>query len=183
MKARKFILLLLVFCLVFALSSTSMAAKKKRAKGSASSGDAVAQILKKYKPANKTNAQMIRNAIAKYKRNQIMILTWDESGGTYDFELVSSKNGARIVKASAFLGNTSTNMLSLWNKMEKGYILEFTTGIRFYYSNGDLDFNFIDPDEFSGRTLYDALDKLEDKGNLFPEERIPYILQYINDGV
>ena len=179
MNTRRIIAFLLVLCLILGLPSTSMAAKKKSAREKSSSGDAVAQILKKYKPLNKTNTQIIRNAINKYKRDQILIITWDESGGIINFELISSKNGARVVKADAGLGDFP---YSYWEKMEKGCVfMNSGIALRFYDTKGNYD--VFSNEAFEGRSVYDVMDALEDKGDFYPEDYIPYILQYTNDGI
>lgn len=100
MKLKNFFKLLLVACLVLSLSSVSMAAAKKSTKRKASAAqDKVEQILKAYKPFNKTNANIIRSILKKYGGSHVLAITTDVRKLSAIFELVSVKTGKKQLVA------------------------------------------------------------------------------------
>ncbi len=103
MKIKKFFAAILILCFVLSLSSASMAAKKKSAKKKVASQDKIESILKEYKPANATNAQTIRNALAKYKHENILLISI--KGGSIGMVVVS-KHGETGGEPYATVENT-----------------------------------------------------------------------------
>ena len=159
------------------------AAKKKSSKKQAPSGDAVVQILRKYKPENKTNAQIIRNVLKKYKQNHIFIITLTDD---YDVivECVSAKNGASGGKVSMTLYEAdyytnNPNAPGLGEMMQNACIFEYSgLALRFYKAKikSETDFEHVNIEYLFGA---EALDRLFDRNGLFVEDKFPFILNYL----